>query len=62
MTKLMEWLFVLSVFLVAYIAIVTKQIQSGILDNWMFEIKLAPVILVILFGVNELIPSLIIFD
>lgn len=52
MTKLMEWLFVLSVFLVAYIAIVTKQIQSGILDDWMFEIKLAPVVLIIMFGVN----------
>lgn len=48
----MEWLFVLSVFLAAYIAIVTKQIQSGILDEWMFEIKIAPVILVLMFGVN----------
>lgn len=49
----MEWVFVLSVFLVAYIAIVTKQIQSGIFDNWMLEIKLAPVILILLFGVNK---------
>lgn len=52
MTKLMEWLFVLSVFLVAYIAIITKQIESGILDNWMFEIKIAPVFLILMFGVN----------
>ncbi|XP_037026153.1 dolichol-phosphate mannosyltransferase subunit 3 [Bradysia coprophila] len=50
MTKLMEWLFVLSVFLVTYVAIVTKQIQSGVFDNWMFEIKLAPLIFIILFG------------
>ncbi|KAG4073167.1 hypothetical protein HA402_002556 [Bradysia odoriphaga] len=50
MTKLMEWLFVLSVLLVTYVAIITKQIQSGVFDNWMFEIKLAPLILIILFG------------
>lgn len=51
MTKLTEWLFVLSVFLFAYMAIITKQIQSGVIDNWMFEIKIAPVILVLMFGV-----------
>lgn len=53
----MEWLFVLSVFLVAYVAILTKQIQSGIFDNWMFEIKIAPVVLILLFGVNQSINS-----
>lgn len=52
MTKLMEWLFVFSLFLVAYIAIVTKQIQSGVFDNWMFEIKVAPLFFIILFGVS----------
>ncbi|KAJ6640236.1 Dolichol-phosphate mannosyltransferase subunit 3 [Pseudolycoriella hygida] len=51
MTKLMEWVFVLSLFFAAYIAIVTKQIQSDVFDNWMFEVKVAPVILVLLFGV-----------
>lgn len=59
MTKLMEWLFVLSVFLVAYVAIVTKQVQSGILDNWMFEIKLAPLVLILMFGVNNRVAILI---
>lgn len=54
MTKLMEWLFVLSVMLVGYVAIVTKQIESGIFDNWMFEIKIAPVVLVLMFGVNKM--------
>ncbi len=53
MTKLMEWVFVLSIFLVGYIAIITKQIQSGILDHWMFEIKIAPVVLILMFGVSE---------
>lgn len=47
----------LSVFLVAYVAILTKQIQSGIFDNWMFEIKIAPVVLILLFGVNQSINS-----
>lgn len=49
----MEWLFVLSVLLVGYIAIVTKQIQSGVFDNWMFEIKIAPLFFIVAFGVSN---------
>ncbi|KAL1399469.1 hypothetical protein pipiens_008183 [Culex pipiens pipiens] len=50
MTKLMEWLAAAAAFFSVYLAIVTRQLRSDLLDEYMFEIKLSPVILVVLFG------------
>lgn len=53
MTKLMEWLAAAAAFFAVYLAIVTRQLRSDLLDEYMFEIKLSPVILVVLFGVSQ---------
>lgn len=54
MTKLMEWLFSVSLFLSIWIALVTRQVQSRLLDEWMFIIKPLPFIVVLMFGVYSL--------
>lgn len=52
MTKLLEWLSVFIVFLSAYVAILTRQIQAKFLDEWMLEITLLPIVAIGLFGVR----------
>lgn len=49
----MEWLAAAAAFFAVYLAIVTRQLRSDLLDEYMFEIKLSPVILVVLFGVSQ---------
>lgn len=52
MTKLMEWLSVLAALLAIYLTIVTRQIKSDLLEKWMFEIQIFPIIAIGLFGVS----------
>lgn len=52
MTKLMEWLTVLVVFLSVYLSIITGQIKSELLDKWMFQIQIFPIVAIGLFGVS----------
>lgn len=56
MTKLLEWLSVFVVLSSVYLVIVTRQIQSKLLDEWMFEIAVLPIFAVALFGVSEIEP------
>ncbi|XP_058457840.1 dolichol-phosphate mannosyltransferase subunit 3 [Malaya genurostris] len=50
MTKLMEWLSVLLAFFAVYLAIISRQVQHDMLDKYMYEIMLSPLILLVLFG------------
>lgn len=52
MTKLIEWLLAIGLFFGAYTAIITKQIQHNVLDDYMFEIKILPIVLIFLFAVS----------
>lgn len=52
MTKLGEWLIGLAVFLAIYIALLTKQINSRIVDDYYFEIQILPIVLILLLGVS----------
>jgi hypothetical protein len=52
MTKLLEWLFGLSVFLGIWCALVLRQIQAQLLEEWMYVIITLPLLLVTLFGVS----------
>lgn len=52
MTKLMEWLAVLAALLAIYVPLVTRQIKTELTEAWMFEIQIAPIIAVGLFGVS----------
>lgn len=54
MTKLGEWLFGLTIFLGIYTAIVTEQVKSVFLEEWMFEIQILPIFLVLMLGVSIL--------
>lgn len=54
MTKLLEWLSVFIVLLSAYLVVVTRQVQSTFLDEWMFEFTLLPIVAVGLFGVSKI--------
>lgn len=54
MTKLLEWLSVFVVLSSAYLVIVTRQIQSKLLDEWMLQITVLPIIAVALFGVSRI--------
>lgn len=53
MTKLGEWLTAFSVLLAIYGSLVTRQITNDWSEAWMFEIQIAPIIAVGLFGVSE---------
>lgn len=53
MTKLMEWLAGLAVLLAIYVALVTRQIKTDLTEAWMFEIQIAPIVAVALFGVSD---------
>ncbi|XP_058811808.1 dolichol-phosphate mannosyltransferase subunit 3 [Topomyia yanbarensis] len=50
MTKLVEWLMVLLAFFTVYFAIVARKVQHDVLDDYMYEIMLSPLILLALFG------------
>ncbi|XP_055588758.1 dolichol-phosphate mannosyltransferase subunit 3 [Uranotaenia lowii] len=50
MTKLMEWLAAAAAFFGVYFAIVYRQVQHDLFDQYMLEIRWSPVILVLLFG------------
>lgn len=52
MTKLMEWLSVLSVLLAIYLSVITRQIKTDLTEAWMFEIQIFPIIAIGLFGVS----------
>ncbi|XP_055616020.1 dolichol-phosphate mannosyltransferase subunit 3 [Toxorhynchites rutilus septentrionalis] len=51
MTKLMEWLMAAFAFFGVYFAIIARQVQHEVLDQYMFEIKLSPLVLIVLFGI-----------
>ncbi|XP_058060175.1 dolichol-phosphate mannosyltransferase subunit 3 [Anopheles bellator] len=50
MTKLFEWFMAAACFLSVYFAIVLRQVKHDLLDQYMFEIKLSPLFLVMVFG------------
>jgi ABC-type dipeptide/oligopeptide/nickel transport system permease subunit len=52
MTKLLEWLFGLGIFLGVWGALISRQIQTQLLEKWMPVIIPLPLILVTLFGVS----------
>lgn len=52
MTKLMEWLLGLSIYLSIYIAIITKQVKLPLIDQFFFEFQISPIVLIVLFGVR----------
>ncbi|XP_046753556.1 dolichol-phosphate mannosyltransferase subunit 3 [Diprion similis] len=51
MTKLMEWVFVATVFFSIWTAAITGSTQSTLLIKWRTPILYLPLILIILFGV-----------
>jgi hypothetical protein len=55
MTKLLEWLFGVSVFLGIWCALISRQIQAQLLEEWMHIIVTLPLILVTVFGVSIII-------
>jgi hypothetical protein len=52
MTKLLEWLFGMSVFLGIWCALISRQIQAQLLEEWMYIIVPLPLLLVTIFGVS----------
>lgn len=52
MTKLIEWITVLIVFLSVYLSIITGQIKSNFFDAWLFQIQILPIIAIGMFGVS----------
>ncbi|XP_065091662.1 dolichol-phosphate mannosyltransferase subunit 3 [Ochlerotatus camptorhynchus] len=50
MTKLMEWLMAAVAFFGVYLAIVCRQVKHDVFDQYMLEIQLSPLILLVLFG------------
>lgn len=54
MTKLMEWITALVLFLSIYIAIVSGQIKLPVSETIMFQIKIFPITAIALFGVSPL--------
>ena len=52
MTKLMEWLVAGLAFLGVYFALIFKKVDHKLIDDWMFEIQISPIVLVLLFGVS----------
>ncbi|XP_058117318.1 dolichol-phosphate mannosyltransferase subunit 3 [Anopheles ziemanni] len=51
MTKLLEWLVAAACFLSVYVAIILRQVKHEVLEQYMFEIQLSPLFLLVLFGV-----------
>jgi hypothetical protein len=52
MTKLGEWLFGLLLFFTIYGLLVTGQVKHPLVEKFIFEIKILPIILIILLGVS----------
>lgn len=55
MTKLLEWLFGMSVFLGIWCALISRQIQAQLLEEWMYVIITLPLLLVTVFGVSNIL-------
>ncbi|XP_021928448.1 dolichol-phosphate mannosyltransferase subunit 3 [Zootermopsis nevadensis] len=55
MTKLIEWLFGMGIFLGIWGALISRQIKVHLLEEWMSVIVPLPLILVTLFGVYSVI-------
>lgn len=53
MTKLQEWLSVLLVSVAIYVSLITRQIQSELIEPWMFHIQIFPIVAIGLFGVSR---------
>lgn len=51
MTKLLEWISVLSAFFAIWYSFVGGFVQHPLIDKWMNIIMISPIILVILFGI-----------
>lgn len=54
MTKLIEWLFGMGIFLGIWGALISRQIKVHLLEEWMSVIVPLPLILVTLFGVSTM--------
>jgi uncharacterized membrane protein YhaH (DUF805 family) len=54
MTKLLEWLLGMSVFLGIWCALISRQIQAQLLEEWMYIIVPLPLLLVAIFGVSTM--------
>jgi hypothetical protein len=57
MTKLMEWLSGMGIFFGVWCALLSRQIQVRLLEEWMSVIIPLPLILIMLFGVST-VPEL----
>ena len=58
MTKLLEWLFGVGIFLGTWVAIISRHIQAHLLEEWMSVIIPLPLFLPALFGVSIVVPQL----
>lgn len=54
MTKLMQWLSVFFILLSIYSALITGQIKSDLINSWMFQIQIFPIVAIGLFGVSNI--------
>jgi hypothetical protein len=54
MTKLLEWLFGMGVFLGIWYALISRQIEAQLLEEWLYIIVPLPLLLVTIFGVSTL--------
>lgn len=52
MSKLTEWLLVLNLLVAIYIMLIMNPLKSSIINEWMFEIQISPIILIAAFGVS----------
>ncbi|XP_035901861.1 dolichol-phosphate mannosyltransferase subunit 3 [Anopheles stephensi] len=50
MTKLFEWFMAAACFLSVYFAIILRQVKHDVLEQYMLEIQLSPIFLVLIFG------------
>lgn len=53
MTKLLEWLTASSILFAIYVSLVTRQVKNAFTEAWMYEIQIAPIVAVGLFGVSD---------
>ncbi|XP_069678263.1 dolichol-phosphate mannosyltransferase subunit 3 [Periplaneta americana] len=55
MTKLLEWLLGLGVFVGVWGVLISRQIRSRVVDEWMSVIIPLPIIIILMFGVYSAI-------
>jgi hypothetical protein len=55
MTKLLEWLFGVGIFLGTWVAIISRYIEAQLLEEWMSVIIPLPLFLLALFGVSGML-------